>query len=206
MSDDPRELARRLAAEAKAKADAAKAAAAAAKAAPAKGRSIFDRAPKPKSAQDALAAALAAEKAAVAAPKPAPAPKAAKPAAKAKPAPKAAPVATPAPAPRAPSQDPATLIAKRLPGASVKSVKPVSNPDAVAAVWTAHRVRAATEGDRILLVAADVLVDAAGRLPVGALVGAEVEHDGTPLAVFVDADAGVLLAAVEQPALYLAGL
>ncbi|MCB9681449.1 MAG: hypothetical protein H6733_08245 [Alphaproteobacteria bacterium] len=229
-SEDPRELARRLAQEAKARAMAkklaeeAKARVAAEQPAPepAPKVSLADRAPKPMSARDALKAAIAKEEAeaearakaearraaqAAAAPAPAPptppAPVASAPA----PVPAAAPPPAVAPAP-APAllKDPRGVLAERLPEATLHEVRAVAAPQVLQALFTAHRVRAAAEGDLALIVTADVLIDAAGRLPAGALHAAKVTVHGVDHAVFVDAASGVLLGQTGSPELYLAGI
>lgn len=215
-SEDPRELARRLAEEAKARNTKP---AAAPKPPPAK-RSFADRAPKPTSAKAALQAALEAEareaeqaskadaarllveqakqRLAAQAPAPVAAPAATPKAA----APKAAPVAA------APSTTPASVLERRLPGYTVSRVVAVDERTTFAALWTAHRVRAAVEGDTALMVTADVLLHAATRLGPGALHAAEVTAPGadTPSAIFLDTADGVLLGVAQPAALYLAGL
>ncbi|MCB9664283.1 MAG: hypothetical protein H6732_09230 [Alphaproteobacteria bacterium] len=192
VDEDPRARARRLAAEAKARVE-AQAAAKATK------RSLLDRAPKPVSAQDALRKALEEEKEAEQAKaKAAVAAKSAKARAPRPPAPKPAPPPT--------LKDPTALLGQRLPDAQVVSVVAVTRRDAFQAVWTAHRVRAATSDDLPLLISADVLTDASKRLPAGALQAARVRKGDAELAVFVDVQAGVLLGALAPADLYLAGV
>lgn len=200
--EDPRTLARRLAAEAKART----AGIPAPTAAPAR-TSPLDRVPKPMSAQEALRRALEEEQEQDGARAKAKAATAAPPAAAR--ATRPSPAASSAPKPPAPQpalRDPHKLLAQRLPDAEIVEVRPVTRRDTFQAVWTAHRVRAATSDDLALLVAADVLTDASRRLPVGALQAARVRKDGSDLAVFVDAAAGVLLGALAPADLYLAGV
>lgn len=201
---DPRELARRLADEAKAKA-LAKKLAEEAKARVAAAAPVASAPPARKlSALEAMRIAIDAEKAVASAPRPAevvvaPAP-VAPPVAVAPPAPVAAPVVRPV------HVDPRAVIERRLPAFDLVEVRPVAQRDTFRALWTAHRVRAATEGDARMLVTADVLLDAASRVAPGALFGARIRRQDKEHALFLDASSGVLLGLTDQPDLYLAGL
>ena len=198
-------LASQLVAEAKKK-HAAKAAAPK-KAAPKKSLADRTRRNVTMSAKDALAAALAAEATKDA--------KKAKPKkAKAKAAPAlAAPVAA-APAPvvaapapvvsAAPAADPAAVIAKALPKATLLGdLLPVSNIAVFTALWKANRTRAVHTNDIQGIVTANVLLEAVGRVSI---VAAKVNHDGADWAVWVDAASGTLIAAATPAEIYLTGL
>lgn len=206
---DPAALAKKLAEEAKARNLAKKLAEQAKAAAPApapKKSSLADRAPKPMSAYEAMRLAIEQEKAeeAAKAAAPKPAPKPAAPKAAAKPAPKpVAPAAVPA---QAALPDAGELLAQRLPSYTVQSVTAVSSLAAFKAVWTAHRVRAAAEQNAALVVTADVLIDAAGRLPAGSLFAAKITGADESLAVFIDTANGALIGAAAPADLYLAGI
>lgn len=227
-TDDPRELARKLAEQAKARslakqlAEQAKArAGAAAKPAPAPApkKSLAERAKAPLSAKDALARALAEERAReeATAKAPAPAPKAAPAAAPAAPAPQAAPAPVQAaPAPQAPAdvtdapahaaRPAADILAAKLPQATVLGETPVQNVAVFEALWTAHRARALAEGDWRLVASADVLANAVRHLGPGGLSAVRLQlADGT-WAGFVDRRNGVLLAMAPQADILLAGV
>lgn len=225
-SEDPRELARRLAAQAKARAQ---------------GGSRPPSAPKkPLTPQEALRLAIEAEQKAKAAPKP-PSKPAPKPAAQAAPTPAPKPVAqpsepstdvSPAPARHVPAAEPApapqpaapapkaaapaaaapdtyeaaALLTSRVAGASVAELLAIAQPMVFTALWKAHRARATKEADLTVLATADVLIDANRRLPAGALKAARIELDGTAYAAFVDTSHGVILGILPQPDIWLAGL
>lgn len=218
-AEDPRELARRLAEEAKARASVRTSVAPVAPPQPAapEKRSLADRAAKPLSPQEALRLAIEEEARQAAAPKVvvtrssikpgASPPAAAQPAPAAAPRPAAAqPAAAPRPAEPVTVRDPSALLGERLAGAHVLRVLPVNNRVVFQALWQAHRARAAVEGDIALLVAADALVDAAHRVPEGALFAAELSWRGEAWAVWLDAARGAPLAAARHPELLLAGL
>lgn len=233
-AEDPAAMARRLAAEAKARIQAAAAPAAAPAAPPpepaapaAPTRSLSERARRPLSAAEAfrIAAereaqeareaeaaeaarqqALAAEKAA----EPAPAP-----AAPVVAAPAVAPVAAPA----APSLPPAVaaeptlygrapqeVLRERLPDVEVLGLTTVHDRAVFRALWRSHRARARAEGALELLVTADVLLDAAERVPAGALHALHIRSAGRPWAAWVDGDRQVVLGLAPTPDIYLAGL
>ncbi len=219
-AEDPRDLARRLAEEAKAKqlarqlVEQAKAKSAAAARPPvveqAK-RSLAERTSKPVSVEEALRRAIEEEKAA-------PAPKAAAPSKPAAPATAPAPAAPPAAAapvaapakPVAPApvvlHDAQAVLRERLPGVHVVRAVTVSNRVVFSALWQAHRARALADKDLALLVTSDALLDAATRVPEAALVAAHIEaHDGA-WAVWVDASRPAMLGLARQPELLLAGL
>jgi hypothetical protein len=118
---------------------------------------------------------------------------------------RAATVATPPPAP-ARLKDASAVLANRLPGVTVRTTRPVANRDVYKALWTAHRARAVAEGDLVLAVTADVLMDAAGRVPEGALHTARIERGGEAWAAWVDTAAGVVLGLASPPDVYMAGL
>lgn len=241
-SGDPRELARKLAEQAKARAlaqqlvEKAKAASAAPAApAPAPKKSLADRAKRPISAKEAMQKAIEDEKraAAEAAAKKALA-RAEAEREKAARASRAAEEATAkakqeaeaqlaaeqarikeaaakldaAKPPAAPTrlQDPAVVLANRLPGVTVRMAKPVANRDVFHALWTAHRARAVAESNLQLIVSADVLLDAARRVPEGALCSARIDYNGAQYAAWVDTASGSVLGTAAPADVFLAGL
>lgn len=115
-------------------------------------------------------------------------------------------VAASAPAPAPPPAGPRELIALKLPGCTVVQVHALTQHDTFRALWTAHRIRAAADGDARMFVTADVLLEAAARVPAGSLYGLHVRYAGHDHALFVDLSRGVLLGLTERPELYLAGL
>lgn len=209
--EDPRALARRLAAEARQRAAKASRVEALAQKAP----------PKPMSAQEALEAAIAAEQAAAQ-----PAPKARRTppdphaedeaqralaraeAAKAR-------ATRPAPRPESPSRpptssgprlSPASLIEQRLPSLRIERILTIERREAFRATWAAHRSRASVQQDPSLLATADRLVLAAQQLPSGQLHAAHlIDASGTSWAVFIDGTTRTLLAALSPAETYLAG-
>ncbi len=196
---DPRELARKLAEEAR-----QRAAAQPAEPPPAAPTPTASEAPKKKSLADRTAKRITVEdalKAAAHEPEPSPAPPA-KPAA-APPAP--APAAAPA-APIRPTVAPEAIIVKSFTGAIVVRAVVVANGAVFRALWTAHRARANATGDVTLLVAAAALLDAADRVPADCLAGVHVTYRGDDWVIWVDLARGAVLAATPQPDLYLAGL
>lgn len=225
--EDPRELARRLAEEAKAKqlarqlVEQAKARAnPPAEVKPpvveqAK-RSLAERTSKPVSVEDALRRAIADERNAP------PKVDVVKPAARAPqaqaaaasvtppaPAPSvAAPAPTPAPAAAKPVylHDAAEVITTRLPGAQVVRTVVVAHRVVFDALWQSHRARALAERNMHALVTADSLLYASARVAPGALVAAHILIDDVAWAVWLDASAPALLAMAQQPELLLAGL
>lgn len=215
MSDaeDPVALARRLAEQAK-----QRAAAPAGTSPEPKRASLLDRAPKPLTAREALQKALAeeaareADQAAQDAARRAAVDQArqlaeqARRQAPAKAAHAVTPSVLPSAAPTPARVDVGEVVRQRLPGFELVSTHPVGSAEAFRAVWTGNRVRAALEDDFGLLVTADVLLDAATRVPPGALVGVRLEREGAAWALFVDGSRGVLLALLPRPEIHLAGL
>ncbi len=229
--EDPRELARRLAEEAKAKqlarqlVEQAKARATPpAEAKPpvieqAK-RSLAERTSKPVSVEDALRRAIADERNAppkVEAIKPAA--RAAQPSAS-QPHPATAvtagvvaPVAAQGvvPSPATPVKpvhlhDASEVITTRLPGAQVVRTVVVGHRVIFDALWQSHRARALAERNMTALVTADALLYASARVAPGALVAAHIIVDDVAWAVWLDASAPALLAIAPHPELLLAGL
>lgn len=134
------------------------------------------------------------------APKPAPAPQ---PAA----APQPAPVAAPQPAaPRAVQIPLEAWLPNRVAGASVVRLLTVQEPRVFTALWQAHKARAAGLGDLHLLAAAEVLLDAVQRLPLGTLRAAEITWRGQAWVVWLDASRPAVLALTPDPTVHLAGL
>jgi hypothetical protein len=218
-AEDPRELARRLAEEARRRLQSNGAPAAPPPAAPPPPeKSLAERAgpARSKSALDAIAAAREAERSHTPGPSsattpptthrrstPGPTP----PARTADPRtrPSAYPEARPAAA-AGEGRTPESVLAAQLPGARAERPIPVSNADVFRALWLAHRARALHEGDGALLATASVLVDAIDRLPAGRLFAARVSLGGDTWAAWVDTDRGVLLGLVRPAEVYLAGL
>jgi len=237
-AEDPRELARRLAEEARAKAAAAPAKASSGKASSRVAKFAKGKASKALSAQEALKAAIAAEQSAsedraaavrakakakqqanedakkVLARAEAAKAKASKPKAKAKAEPDTdSQAAAPAKAaPKRPSTkaavtSPGELLTKRLPAFRAERIVTIERREAFRGVWAAHRTRAGVEQDASMLATADMLLDAAKRLPPRAFHAARVTaEDGAAWAVFVDTASGSLLAAVTPADVYLVGL
>ena len=101
---------------------------------------------------------------------------------------------------------PRELVALKLPGFTIVDVHALTRRDTFRALWTAHRIRAASDGDARMFVTADVLMDAASRVPAGSMFGLHVRYAGQDHALFVDTSHGVLIGLTDRPELYLAGL
>lgn len=121
------------------------------------------------------------------------------------PAPMPAPAGTPAapPSASASAAGPAAVVAEAFPGSVIRSTQPVTNPDVFRAVWRAHRNRAIHSRDIALLSTASVLLDAVDRIPRGLLLACAVETGADRYAVWVDAQRGALLAVAAPPEIYL---
>lgn len=230
-AEDPRELAKRLAEDARAKTAAASGDAKAPRSRTAR---LAKATPKAMSAQEALKAAIEAEQAATdhkadAARAKARARKKADAEAKAaleraeaakaaatRPRKEEDPTSEEAPAAKVaavrPSAQPAVtspgeLLTKRLPAFQAERILTIERREAFRGVWSAHRTRAGVEQDAAMLATADMLLDAARRLPPRAFHAARVaSEDGTAWAVFIDTASGTLLAAVAPADVYLVGL
>lgn len=217
-TEDPRALARRLAAEARARSQAKGGAGSRADA------WVHKRPSQPMSAQEALAAALAAEETAPAEPEPPPRPeeaaprkparvkKAANPEAEAQAQQALAKAeATKAKAsrpttPQRRTKSPAALLSRRLPAFTIEQILTVQRREAFRATWAAHRSRAELEQDLPLMATADRLVLAAKDVPDGALHAARmIDAERVHWAVFLDGTTGRLLAAVQPADTFLAG-
>ncbi len=112
--------------------------------------------------------------------------------------------AAPAPAPL--PAGPRELVALKLPGFTIVDVHALTQRDTFRALWTAHRIRAASDGDARMFVTADALMDAASRVPAGSMYGLHVRYAGHDHALFVDTSHGALIGLTDRPELYLAGL
>jgi hypothetical protein len=122
------------------------------------------------------------------------------------PAPAAVEVA-PQPAPPRASQVPLEAwLPNRIAGASVVRLLTVQEPRVFTALWQAHKARAAGLGDLHLLAAAEVLLDAVQRLPLGTLRAAEITWRGQAWVVWLDASRPAVLALTPDPTVHLAGL
>jgi hypothetical protein len=208
----PRELARRLAEEARARASAGRGAveppSPPTKATPPppeplppekRGSSLADRARRPMSAATAMKAAAVAEREA-----PAPKKKSAKTArpSEAEPAPsRSAGAPTAAPAFEVPA-----LVARVAPRAELQRTVLLRDRVVFRALWLAHRARALATADLPLAVTAGVLLDAVDRVPEGCLHAVHLSLGDRQLAAWVDTHRGVVLGIAESPELYLAGL
>jgi len=206
MAEDPRELARRLAEEAKKRlrTNGAEPPAAPAPPPPPE-RSLEERAGpgRTKSALEALESAREAERKRATpppsamtppttqrrpgTPAPSPTPRAADPAARAS----------------AYAQSPERIVLEQLPGARADRISPVTKPDVFRALWRAHRARALHEGDGQLVATASVLLDAIDRLPTGRLHEARVTLGTEVWAAWIDADRSVLLGMARPADVYL---
>lgn len=120
---------------------------------------------------------------------------------------KAAPASSPRKSTQPAVTSPGELLTKRLPAFQAERIVTIERREAFRGVWSAHRTRAGVEQDAALLATADMLLDAAKRLPPRAFHAARVTaQDGTAWAVFVDTASGSLLAAVTPADVYLVGL
>ncbi len=208
MAEDPRELARRLAEEAKKRlrTNGAEPPAAPAPPPPPE-RSLEERAGtgRTKSALEALESAREAERK-----------RAATPVSPMTPPTTSQRVGTPVSAqrlraaetaarPSAYAQSPERILAEQLPGARAGSIGPIANVDVFRALWRAHRARALHEGDGQLVATASVLLDAIDRVPSGRLQEARVTLGTEMWAAWIDAERGVLLGMARPADVYLSG-
>ena len=117
-------------------------------------------------------------------------------------------VDTPAPhSQEAPSScEPGKIVLDLVPNAHIHRTLTVSNPDVFTALWHAHRVRAAHEGNLAVVGVASALLHAIEQLPNGKLTAVHLEFEGSSFAAWVDTVSGTLLGVVEPADLYLAGL
>ena len=102
--------------------------------------------------------------------------------------------------------EPGQVVLDLIPGAHIHRTLTVSNPDVFTALWRAHRVRAAHEGNLAVVGVASALLHAVQQLPNGKLTAVHLELEGTSFAAWVDSLSGTLLGVVEPADLYLAGL
>jgi colicin import membrane protein len=101
---------------------------------------------------------------------------------------------------------PQEVLQERLADVEVVGLTTVHDRAVFRALWRAHRARARAEGALELLVTADVLLDAAERVPAGALHALYIRSAGRPWAAWVDGDRQVVLGIAPTPDIYLAGL
>ncbi|MEZ4240227.1 MAG: hypothetical protein R3F59_29550 [Myxococcota bacterium] len=101
--------------------------------------------------------------------------------------------------------DYAVIVQHAFSGARVGEGLPVLNAEMFATLWRSHRARAVHDGDFALAAAASALIDAADRLPEGALAAGAATLNGEEWAVWVDLSRRVILAAARPAAVYLAG-
>ena len=102
--------------------------------------------------------------------------------------------------------DPSEVASLKLRDVEVLGVSTIADRAVFRALWKAHRARAKADGDIGLLVTADVLLDAANRVPSGALHALHILSDGRPYAAWVDGDRQVMLGVTPTPDIFLAGL
>lgn len=85
----------------------------------------------------------------------------------------------------------------------VRRILVLDDRKSLAERWLAHRARGVVRDDLPLAVTAEVIMDAAARVPRGRFFGAEIEYEGRLYAAIVDGDRVVLLALLEGPSVYL---
>jgi hypothetical protein len=110
------------------------------------------------------------------------------------------------PAEASSSCEPGKIVLDLVPNAHIHRTLTVSNPDVFTALWRAHRVRAAHEGNLAVVGVACALLHAVQQLPNGKLTAVHLELEGASFAAWVDTVSGTLLGVVEPADLYLAGL
>jgi hypothetical protein len=98
------------------------------------------------------------------------------------------------------------VVHKLFPRAQVAPATAVPNPEVFRALWRAHSARALHEGDVNLVTTASVLQDAVGRISPGWLAAARMDLDGSAWAVWVDLERSVVLGVARPAEIYLAGL
>ncbi len=98
------------------------------------------------------------------------------------------------------------VIQAALPGASVVFRAPVTQVEVARALWQSHLARARQEGDPQLVTTATVLLDALGRVPRGQLVAVRATVGGQDWAFWVDDSRQTLVATAFPAEVYLAGL
>lgn len=117
----------------------------------------------------------------------------------------AAPVAqVQAPEEARPLGNPLSLLAATLPGVLIESEHQVTNAEVFQALWEAHQARAIRAGRLSLAATATLLLDHVGS--GRPLVAARIGYASKQWAAFMAADNGQLLAIVEMPEIYLAGI
>ncbi|MEO0603682.1 MAG: hypothetical protein AAF211_19750 [Myxococcota bacterium] len=199
--EDPRELARRLAEEAK-----RKAAQAAPAPAPSAEPSVAGAPPEKLTAKQALAREREMRRQRQAStPIPAPAPAPAAPRAL---PPRSAPDATMSSETTSPggSGAVAKVIHDVLPGAGIVFQSPVTQVEVARALWRSHQARAQQDQDPQLVTTAAVILDALDRVPMGHLVAARATVNGKDWAFWVDLSRQTVLATAYPAEVYLAGM
>lgn len=210
-AEDPRELARRLAEEAKKRLQSVPPPTPDPEAAVAS-RTVEERAPaapaRTMTAMEALAAAREAERQRAAAPPPPPPPAQTRSA----PTPQwgggSSTTATePAQQARtiAPIAQFAAIVLEAFPGAKIEPATAVGAHDVFRALWRAHRARAVHEGDVGLVATACVLLDAVDRVPQGGLAAGRVTLGPNAWAVWVDLERRSVLGVARPAEVYLVG-
>lgn len=100
----------------------------------------------------------------------------------------------------------ADVAAKLLPGTVIHRELPITNAMVAKALWTAHRARAVAARDLALVGAGSAILDAIERLPAGALVALDANVGDQHVGLWIDTHRGALLAVSTQPEFTLAGL
>lgn len=102
-----------------------------------------------------------------------------------------------------PPADIVQMACAALGDVNLKKIHILEDRKRLAERWLAHRARGVVRADFSLAVTAEVIMDAAARVPRGRLFGVELEHEGRLYAAIIDADRIVLLAFLEGPSVYL---
>jgi len=98
------------------------------------------------------------------------------------------------------------VITSALPGANVVFQGPVTQIEVARALWRSHLARAQQDRDPQLVTTAAVILDALARLPHGQLVAVRATVDGRDWAFWVDVTRESLVASAFPAEVYLAGL
>ncbi len=97
------------------------------------------------------------------------------------------------------------LVTGLVPEGSVLTQEPIHQVEVFRALWRAHLARGRQDQDLQLVALANALLDAVDRLPAGRIVAARVALSGAEWAVWVDLDRTVLIGAAQPADVYLAG-
>ncbi|MBX2796230.1 MAG: hypothetical protein KTR31_01135 [Myxococcales bacterium] len=108
--------------------------------------------------------------------------------------------------PRDPGDTVAQLVAELLPGASVLQHAAISNHEVFQALWRAHLARGRQEGDPQLVATASVLLSAVKRCQPGSIAAARISLRNQEWAAWVDLDRSLLLGVAQPADVFLAGV